>query len=154
MLTGPGDRRLGMPHTVKGTAAGESGGSAGRVQARAFAGVSVGRQGRAGETFSIGCRNRPGGLWTVEVVPSCLKSGPGTFKCLVAQSCLTLCNTIDCSPPGSSVRGFPRHEYCSGVLFSTPGNLPDPGMEPISFASPVLLGMFFPTSHLGSLRDI
>ena len=26
--------------------------------------------------------------------------------CLVAQSCLTLCNPMDCSPPGSSVRGI------------------------------------------------
>ena len=25
--------------------------------------------------------------------------------CLVAQSCLTLCNPMDCSPPGSSVHG-------------------------------------------------
>ena len=24
-------------------------------------------------------------------------------QCLVAQSCPTLCNTLDCSPPGSSV---------------------------------------------------
>ena len=27
-------------------------------------------------------------------------------KVLVAQSCLTLCDPIDCSPPGSSVRGI------------------------------------------------
>ena len=26
--------------------------------------------------------------------------------CLVAQSCTTLCNPIDCSPPGSSVHGI------------------------------------------------
>ena len=25
--------------------------------------------------------------------------------CLVAQSCLTLCNPMDCSPPGSSAHG-------------------------------------------------
>ena len=25
---------------------------------------------------------------------------------LVAQSCLTLCNSMDCSPPGSSVHGI------------------------------------------------
>ena len=28
-----------------------------------------------------------------------------TCLCLVAQSCLTLCNPLDCSPPGSSVHG-------------------------------------------------
>ena len=27
---------------------------------------------------------------------------------LVAQSCLTLCNLMDCSPPGSSVPGIPQ----------------------------------------------
>ena len=27
------------------------------------------------------------------------------FVCLVAQSCLTLCSPMDCSPPGSSVHG-------------------------------------------------
>ena len=26
--------------------------------------------------------------------------------CLVTESCLTLCNLMDCSPPGSSVRGL------------------------------------------------
>jgi len=28
------------------------------------------------------------------------------YRCLVAQSCLTLCNPLDCSPPGSSVHGI------------------------------------------------
>ena len=28
------------------------------------------------------------------------------FKVLVVQSCLTLCNPMDCSPPGSSVYGI------------------------------------------------
>ena len=35
---------------------------------------------------------------------------------LVAQSWLTLCDPIDCSPPGSSVLGFPRQEYESWDL--------------------------------------
>ena len=28
------------------------------------------------------------------------------YACSVAQSCLTLCNPMDCSPPGSSVHGI------------------------------------------------
>ena len=28
------------------------------------------------------------------------------FVCSVAQSCLTLCDSMDCSPPGSSVHGI------------------------------------------------
>ena len=31
--------------------------------------------------------------------------------CMCAQSCLTLCNPMDCSPPGSSVHGISRQEY-------------------------------------------
>ena len=40
-------------------------------------------------------------------------------SCLVAQSYLTLCNPLDCSPPGSSVQGFSRQEYGSGSPFSS-----------------------------------
>ena len=51
--------------------------------------------------------------------------------CVVAQSCLTLCNPMDCGPPGSSVHGiFSRQEYWSGLPFPSPGDLPDPGIEP------------------------
>ena len=31
-----------------------------------------------------------------------------SIKVLSAQSCLTLCNPVDCSPPGSSVHGIPQ----------------------------------------------
>ena len=33
---------------------------------------------------------------------------------------------------------FPRQEYWSGLPFSTPGDLPDPGIEPVSLVSPAL----------------
>ena len=36
------------------------------------------------------------------------------------------------SPPDSSVHGFLRQEYWSGLPFPSPGNLPDPGIEPQS----------------------
>ena len=49
------------------------------------------------------------------------------------------CNPVDYSLPGSSVRGFSRQEYWSGLPFPSPGDLPDPGMEP---ASPALAGIF------------
>ena len=51
--------------------------------------------------------------------------------CLVTQSCPTLCDPIDCSPPGSSVHwGVSRQEYWSGLPGPSPGDLPHPGMEP------------------------
>ena len=36
------------------------------------------------------------------------------------QSCLTLCDPIDGSPPGSPVPGILRQEYCSGLPFPSP----------------------------------
>ena len=54
---------------------------------------------------------------------------------IVAQMRPTLCNPADCSPPGSSVHGFPRQEYRNGFLFPSPGNLADLG---IKAASPAL----------------
>ena len=48
----------------------------------------------------------------------------------VAQSCPTLRNPMDCSLPGSSVQEFSRQEYWSGLPFPSPGDLPDPGIEP------------------------
>ena len=37
---------------------------------------------------------------------------------------------MDCSPPDSSVMGFSRQGYWSGLPFPSPGDLPDPGIEP------------------------
>ena len=47
-------------------------------------------------------------------------------KVLVSQSCLTLCNPMDCSPPGYSSMEFFRQEYWNGLPFPSPGDLPDP----------------------------
>ena len=46
----------------------------------------------------------------------------------------TLCDPMDCSPPGSSIMEFSRQEYWSGLPFPFPGDLPDPGIEPGSLA--------------------
>ena len=61
------------------------------------------------------------------------------------QSCPTLCNLVDCSPPTLSM-GFSRQEYWSGLPCPPPGALPDPGIEPASHTSPELAGGFFTTS--------
>ena len=42
--------------------------------------------------------------------------------------------------------GFSRQEYWSGLPCPSPGELPDPGMEPASPMSPAFLGRFFTTS--------
>ena len=45
--------------------------------------------------------------------------------------------------------GFSRQEYWSGLPCPAPGDLPDPGINPVSPTSPALLGGIFTTSALG-----
>ena len=45
--------------------------------------------------------------------------------------------------------GFPRQEYWSGLPFPPPGDLPNPGIEPSSLASPALADKFFTTEPPG-----
>ena len=65
--------------------------------------------------------------------------------CSVAQSHLTLCNPMDCSPPGSSVHGVILVRILEGLFISPPGDLPDPGIEPVSPAPLALADRFFTT---------
>ena len=49
---------------------------------------------------------------------------------LVAQSCATLSNPMDYIAHQAPLSmGFSRPEYWNGLPFSSPGDLPDPGME-------------------------
>ena len=59
------------------------------------------------------------------------------------QSCPTLCNPMDCSLPGSSVHGILQARILQGVACPPPGDLPDPGIEPVSLPSPALAAGFF-----------
>ena len=42
--------------------------------------------------------------------------------------------------------GFSRQGHWSGLPAPPPGDLPDPGIEPVSLMSPALAGGFFTTS--------
>ena len=44
--------------------------------------------------------------------------------------------------------GFSRQKYWSGLPCSPPGDLPDPGIEPLSLLSPALAGGFLTASTL------
>ena len=44
--------------------------------------------------------------------------------------CPTLCHPLDCSPPGSSVHGISQARILEWVACPSPGDLPDPGIEP------------------------
>ena len=62
------------------------------------------------------------------------------------QSCPTLCNPVDCSPPGPLPVGLSRQEYWSGLPCSPPGDCPNPGIKATPLMSPGLAGRFFTTS--------
>ena len=47
---------------------------------------------------------------------------------------------------------FSRQEYWSGLPFLTAGNLPDPGIKPVSFESPALAGGLFITCATSEAR--
>ena len=55
--------------------------------------------------------------------------------CSVAQSCLTLCDLLDYSPPDSSVHGILQVRYWNVLPCPPPGDLPNPG---IAASSPAL----------------
>ena len=61
-------------------------------------------------------------------------------------SCVQLFATlwaVACQAPLSM--GFPRQENWSGLPYLPPGDLPNPGIEPVSLASPALAGSSFTT---------
>ena len=89
------------------------------------------------------------------------RSTQGSTLCFIAcddvwvcakplQSCLTLCHPMDCSPPGSSVRGILQARVLEWVARPSPGDLPNPGIEPVSPMAPVLQADSLPLSHRGS----
>ena len=52
--------------------------------------------------------------------------------CSVAKSCPTLCDPVDYSLPGSSVHGILQARILEWLAISSPGDLPNPGIEPRS----------------------
>ena len=50
----------------------------------------------------------------------------------VAQSCPTLCDLWTVAHQAPPSMGFSKQEYWSGLPFPSPGEFPDPGIEPRS----------------------
>ena len=84
-----------------------------------------------------------------------LLSGPSSdplVGCVCTLGCVRLFAVflrVACQAPLSM--GFSRQEYWSGSSFPTPGDLPDPGMEPVSLEPPALAGRFFTVALPGKL---
>ena len=55
-------------------------------------------------------------------------------KVKVTQLCLTLCDRMDCSLPGSSVHGILQARILEWLPLPSPEDLPDPGIEPRSLS--------------------
>ena len=62
------------------------------------------------------------------------------------QSCLTLCNPMDCSLPGSSLHGILQARILEWVAMSSSRESSDPGIKPVSLMSPALADRFFNTN--------
>ena len=68
--------------------------------------------------------------------------------CMGAKLCPTLCDPMDCSPPGASVHGIFQVRILGGgdgLPFPPPWNLPNPGIEPGLLVSPAMVSGFFTT---------
>ena len=74
------------------------------------------------------------------------------YACVHARSGLTLCDSMDCSPPGSSVPGIPQARIPQWVLLPPPGDLRDLETEPMSPESPA--GGFFTSEPPGKPHNI
>ena len=61
------------------------------------------------------------------------------------QQCLTLYDPVDPCQASLSM-GFSRQEYWSGLPCPPPGDLPDPGIKPLSLMSAAVGGRFSTTN--------
>ena len=66
------------------------------------------------------------------------------------QSCLSLWTLWIGACQGPLSMGLTRQKYWNGLPCLSPGDLPNPGIEPACFMAPALAGRFFTTSDLGN----
>ena len=66
------------------------------------------------------------------------------------QLCSALCDPLVGNPPAPLSMGFSRLEYWSGLPCPPPGDLPDPGIEPMSSVFPALQADSLLLSQWGS----
>ena len=104
--------------------------------------------GSADQSSPISSAIGSGSIWNKPML-QCISWKPftrsGALRCLVAQSCPTLCNPMDCSQAPLSM-GFSRQEYWSELPCPSLGDLPNPGFEA---SSPELQADSLPSEPLG-----
>ena len=74
-------------------------------------------------------RDKPTDLSWANVTQDIPQATNAKVKVLVTQSCLTLCDPVDCSPPGSSVRGILQARILEWGAIPFSRDLPKPGIE-------------------------
>ena len=74
--------------------------------------------------------------------------------CMCVQSCLTLCNLVGCSPPGSSVHGMSQARILEWVAIPSSRGPFRTRIKPLSLVSPALTGGFFTTSTTGEATHL
>ena len=72
------------------------------------------------------------------------------FVCVWPQPSLTLFDSMDCSPPGSSVHGFSWQEYWRGCHFFLQGTFPTQELNPHVLCLLHCRQVLYPLSHWGS----
>ena len=70
------------------------------------------------------------------------------MRAKLLQWCLTLCDTMNCSLPGSSVRGILQARILEWVAMPSSRDLPNPGIEPMSHVSYIGRHVLYHQHHL------
>ena len=94
---------------------------------------------------SIWVENERKTWWLQHVSQHLLRAS--LISVLVTQSCLTLCDPMDYSPPGSAVHGILQARILEWVAIPFSRDLPNPGIKP---RSPALQADSLPLNHHGS----
>ena len=119
--------------------------------------ISNRQKGQVGKFLPVYIRNRS--LTHLLIHPCCesycdsevLWLSYHTLVCmLAAHLCLTHCDPLDYSLPGSSFHGISQTEYWSELPFPSPGDLPDQGIEPMS---PALQVISLPSKAVGKTHS-
>ena len=75
------------------------------------------------------------------------------YKYYIQCVCANLLQSVSLQPHVPLSMGFSRQEYWSGLPSPPPGDLPNPGTEPVSLGCPAIAGGFFITSATWGAKE-
>ena len=93
------------------------------------------------------------GLWSIMAPENCPARGDCILVCVQSlQSCLTLCNPLDYSPPSSSVHGILQARILEWVAMPSSRESSQPGVQ--TCISCIAGGFFYLLSHLACPESV